>query len=92
MLEAIEVSTDWEPHPSEDSAPWGDTVGVFKKPLSHQLKPDAKIQKLTKKLRQTQEALAEAQSRIAAMETSKFWKLRESWFQIKRILRLPSNE
>lgn len=31
-LELLEVSTDWEPHASEDSAPWGDTVGVFRQP------------------------------------------------------------
>ena len=31
-MELLQVSTDWEPHPSEDSAPWGDTVGVFRQP------------------------------------------------------------
>lgn len=31
-LELLEVSTDWEPHAHEDSAAWGDTVGVFRKP------------------------------------------------------------
>jgi SAM-dependent methyltransferase len=31
-LELVEVSTDWEPHPAEDSAAWGDTVGVFRQP------------------------------------------------------------
>jgi SAM-dependent methyltransferase len=29
-LELIEVSTDWAPHSAEDSAAWGDTVGVFR--------------------------------------------------------------
>lgn len=29
----IEVNTDWEPDPDADSAVWGDTVGVFRKPL-----------------------------------------------------------
>lgn len=29
-LELVEVCTDWSPHPSDDSAPWGDTVGVFR--------------------------------------------------------------
>lgn len=34
-LELLEVSTDWAPHPDPDSAPWGDTVGVFRqRPLS----------------------------------------------------------
>jgi SAM-dependent methyltransferase len=34
-LELLEVSTDWEPHVDPDSAPWGDTVGVFKqRPMS----------------------------------------------------------
>jgi 2-polyprenyl-3-methyl-5-hydroxy-6-metoxy-1,4-benzoquinol methylase len=37
----------------------------------------------------TQQALAEAQARITAMETSKFWQIRKSWFQIKRSLNLP---
>lgn len=31
-LELIEVTTDWEPHADPDSAPWGDTVGVFRQP------------------------------------------------------------
>lgn len=31
-LELREVSTDWEPHADPDSAPWGDTVGVFRQP------------------------------------------------------------
>lgn len=34
-LELLEVSTDWEPHAAPDSAPWGDTVGVFRqRPMS----------------------------------------------------------
>jgi SAM-dependent methyltransferase len=31
-MELLEVSTDWEPHADPDSAPWGDTVGVFRQP------------------------------------------------------------
>lgn len=31
-LTLLQVSTDWEPHADKDSAPWGDTVGVFKQP------------------------------------------------------------
>jgi SAM-dependent methyltransferase len=30
-LDLLHASTDWEPHPSRDSAQWGDTVGVFRK-------------------------------------------------------------
>lgn len=33
-LEVLEVATDWEPAPEADSAPWGDTVGVFRKPTN----------------------------------------------------------
>ena len=29
-LDLLEVSTDWEPHASADSGPWGDTVGAFR--------------------------------------------------------------
>lgn len=33
-MELLEVNTDWAPHADPDSAPWGDTVGVFQqKPL-----------------------------------------------------------
>lgn len=33
-FEILEVHTDWAPHPAEDSAAWGDTVGVFRqKPM-----------------------------------------------------------
>jgi SAM-dependent methyltransferase len=31
-LQLLEVNTDWQPHSDPDSAPWGDTVGVFRKP------------------------------------------------------------
>ena len=31
-LQLLEVTTDWEPHRDPDSAPWGDTVGVFLQP------------------------------------------------------------
>lgn len=31
-LELIECSTDWNPDAAPDSAPWGDTVGVFRQP------------------------------------------------------------
>ena len=31
-MELLEVSTDWQPHVDPDSAPWGDTVGVFRQP------------------------------------------------------------
>lgn len=41
---------------------------------------------------QLQQQLQEAQNRIAAMETSKFWKLRQSWFRFKKAVGLPSNE
>lgn len=31
-LEMLSVSTDWQPHADPFSAPWGDTVGVFRQP------------------------------------------------------------
>lgn len=31
-LELVESSTDWQPDVAADSAPWGDTVGVFRQP------------------------------------------------------------
>ena len=44
---------------------------------------------------EAQAAKAEAQTaktKIIAMETSKFWKLRKGWFKIKPTLGLPTNE
>jgi SAM-dependent methyltransferase len=31
-IRLVDVSTDWEPNRAEDSAAWGDTVGVFENP------------------------------------------------------------
>jgi O-antigen biosynthesis protein len=39
-------------------------------------------------LHQTQTELHQAQQTKAAMESSKFWKLRQAWFQLKRVFRL----
>ena len=30
-FEVLDVHTDWQPHADPGSAPWGDTVGVFRK-------------------------------------------------------------
>lgn len=30
-VEVVEVKTDWESHPADDSKDWGDTVGVFRR-------------------------------------------------------------
>jgi SAM-dependent methyltransferase len=36
-LEMVEVTTDWVAAPEDDSAAWGDTVGVFRKPTNRSL-------------------------------------------------------
>ncbi len=36
--------------------------------------------------------LSLARGRIAAMESTKFWRLRRAWFRLKRTLRLPADE
>jgi hypothetical protein len=41
---------------------------------------------------QVSRALSEAQARIAAMESSKFWKLRTQWIQLKRRLGIPTTD
>jgi glycosyltransferase involved in cell wall biosynthesis len=57
------------------------------------------IQRLKVQLRQARQNaqnlkddLEQALNRIAAMETSKFWKLRASWFRLKRVIGLPGEE
>lgn len=37
-LELLEAKTDWAPAPELDSAPWGDSVGVFRKPVRQSLR------------------------------------------------------
>lgn len=32
QVELLEATADWTPHANPDSAPWGDCVGVFRKP------------------------------------------------------------
>jgi len=44
------------------------------------------------KLQFQAEELAALKKRIEAMETSKFWKMREVWFKVKRVLGLPIEE
>jgi len=43
-------------------------------------------------LKQYKELLEQANHRLTAIETSKFWRLRSAWFRLKRIIRLPINE
>lgn len=51
-----------------------------------------KLRRARANVKQKKEALEQAQDRVAAMETSKFWKLRKAWFRIRRILLLPGQE
>lgn len=41
---------------------------------------------------QVSRELYDAKTRIAAMESSKFWKLRSGWFRVKRKLGIPSTD
>ena len=40
-------------------------------------------------LGQTQQELNRSRAQVEAMQTSKFWKLRSAWFQVKRTIGLP---
>lgn len=46
------------------------------------------LKQLRQQLHQSQTELTQAQQRIVAMESSKFWQLRQRWFQLKRKLGL----
>jgi predicted O-methyltransferase YrrM len=56
----------------------------------HQLYLD--LQNTQVEVRQLQTQLEQAQRRIVAMESSKFWQLRQAWFGVKKTQGLPSNE
>lgn len=44
-----------------------------------------KLQQSNRKKREIREEMERLQAEIAAMKTSKFWKLRIQWFRLKRI-------
>jgi chromosome segregation ATPase len=44
------------------------------------------VESLRSQLEETKAKLGNAEGRIAAMETSKFWKIRAGWFRVKRLL------
>jgi glycosyltransferase involved in cell wall biosynthesis len=48
-----------------------------------------RVNRLEQKLEQTQAELDQYQGRIAAMETSKFWKIRSGWVRLKQSVGLP---
>jgi hypothetical protein len=50
------------------------------------------VQQTQSELQQTQSELHNANEEIAAMKTSKFWKLRSKWFKGKKCLRLGEDE
>lgn len=50
------------------------------------------LQQAQAQLQQAQAQLQQAHSTIAAMESSKFWKLRTAWFRLKQALGLKGNE
>jgi hypothetical protein len=52
----------------------------------------AQLSESNNHLQQLQRQLQETQARIEAMETSKFWKLRQKWFSLKKRLGFPTNE
>jgi glycosyltransferase involved in cell wall biosynthesis len=64
-------------------------------PLAMKLMEE-EIQETRKKLREERERSQTEQQalrdRLTAMESSKFWQLRSRWFQLKRLLGLPSTE
>lgn len=53
---------------------------------------DERQQNLVAKFKELEFQLQQSRERIAAMETSKFWRLRTLWLKIKRKLGLPTNE
>ncbi|HEY9619558.1 MAG TPA: glycosyltransferase family 1 protein [Crinalium sp.] len=44
------------------------------------------------KLEQTQARLSDAEGLIMAMKTSKFWKIRSTWFRLKKVFGLPIDD
>jgi Glycosyl transferase family 2 len=51
-----------------------------------------RIEHLRSRLDATQQELEQARAQIAAMESSKFWAMRDRWIKIKRLLKLRDSE
>lgn len=65
----------------------------FKNPQASKPKSNlSEVEKLRVELSRTLDELHKTQEIIRAMETSKFWKLRQGWFKFKKAFHLPSNE
>jgi predicted O-methyltransferase YrrM/predicted nucleic acid-binding Zn-ribbon protein len=78
---------------------WEQNRNVLAHLQSQLLKTQTELEQKQTQVQRQDENLQRAQSeahrlagRIAAMETSKFWKLRIRWFQLKRLLGLPLDE
>ena len=48
-----------------------------------------KSDRFLKQINQLQVELSQVQQLVAAMETSKFWKLRSNWFKLKKLIGIP---
>lgn len=80
---------------------YNDVESVFGKPRTEatalsttiQLQEtQATLKRVRKNFQRTKDELAEAKAQIAAMETSKFWRMRDRWFRVKQLLRLPTGK
>jgi GT2 family glycosyltransferase/aryl carrier-like protein len=61
--------------------------------MSHQLgQARNQMKQMESKLEEVQSELETAHAKVVTMETSKFWQLRQRWFQVKRSLGLPTEE
>ena len=52
----------------------------------------SQLQQIQSQLQQTQSQLQQTEQTIAAMETSKFWKMRQKWLELKNFLGLSIGE
>ncbi len=95
MLEAIEAELS-EANTSQANALWEKQFSELEQvcqQLQIQLKQSqSQLQQTQAELAIYQAQLQASQQMISAMKTSKFWKLRNHWFKIKKALGLPTTE
>ena len=53
---------------------------------------ETKLKDIKFNLNQTQNQLNQTQAMLIAMQGSKFWKLRNFWFRLKKVIGLPNND
>jgi O-antigen biosynthesis protein len=102
MAGVQQLNTQLSSSQAESAANHEAAVAYYNAHIASQAEAEAakaELQEIKQRLRRirtrkdaAEKALEESNKRIESIETSKFWKLRQGWLKIRRILRLSTTE